>query len=44
MGNGDKTAALWMGQVTTRFMDSEDIYNIAVDFTNLATMACLMSV
>ena len=22
-------------EVTTRFMDSEDIYNIAVDFTNL---------
>ena len=23
-------------EVTTRFMDSEDIYNIAVDFTNLS--------
>ena len=38
-GMGMKTAALWMGdsfEVTTRFMDSEDIYNIAVDFTNLS--------
>ena len=44
---GMKTAALWMGdsfEVTTRFMDSEDIYNIAVDFTNLSDNGLPMSV